>query len=84
VAVDHRPPGHAVVVGLLWLMVLTAVAAWVGAVWYAIADRQYRGTRKTILVAVLVWGNFVGGLLYYFLYVIWQPAGPSKPKASLT
>jgi type VI protein secretion system component VasK len=79
-AAEQNPVVHGAVVTVLLLVGLTAIAVWVGAVWYAVADTKFAGARKALLITVLVWGNFVGGLFYYFLYVLWQ----AHPKSSAT
>jgi hypothetical protein len=50
----------------------TALVLWAGAVWHALSSRQTRSLKRTILIVVLVAGNFVAGFFYYFLHVLWK------------
>jgi|SRR5690349_2342991 len=65
--------------GLVFIVVgLTALVLWGAAVWHALSNRQSRSFKRTVLIVVLVAGNFVAGFFYYFLHVVWQRAASAS------
>jgi hypothetical protein len=61
--------GYVVVFSILTAALLTTLALWISAIWYASTEAPQRGVAKHALVAILVFTNFVGAFFYYFLAV---------------
>jgi hypothetical protein len=58
---------------LVAALVVSVITLWVGAVVHAAVATREGGVPRPILVALLIVGQFIGGLLYYFAYLRWQP-----------
>jgi hypothetical protein len=54
---------------------IAGVAAWAAAVWYAIRDPERHLLPKPLIVFLLLFSNFVGAFIYYFLFVFWRHRG---------
>ncbi|SRR5437762_469652 len=65
---------------LLFLTGAAALAAWVGAVWYAAVTHR-TGTGRWALLALLGFGNFAASFFYYFGYVYWSRPATGDPVA---
>lgn len=50
---------------------LVAVGAWISAVWHALADRERHLLPKPVIVLMLLFGNAIAALFYYFLFAHW-------------
>lgn len=55
---------------------ISILVLWISAVWHAAIDPGPRPGQRIALLAALAAGSFVGGLLYYFLYLMWRKEGP--------
>lgn len=58
---------------LLLLFVAAAVSAWVAALAHAWRALRTDGVRRTIVVALLVVGNFFAAIIYLALFAAWMP-----------
>lgn len=54
------------------IVLLTAALLWSAALWYAIVDPKSHAVPRGLIVALLIFGNFVAAFFYYFLFVRWQ------------
>jgi hypothetical protein len=63
------PVGRPVVNALLLLVTAAAFTLWGSAVWYAWNDERSHALPKWFILALLIFGQFVGGFFYYFLFV---------------
>ena len=62
---------------LLRLGWVAALTLWFSAIWFEAIDQHQRVAPKALILAVLVFGNFVAGFCYYFLFVLWiKPTAP--------
>ena len=59
------------------------LSVWIGAVWHAVVHGGFvsEGHRVTVIV-ILVVGNVLAGLCYYFGYVRWLPQHSSEEAAA--
>ncbi len=49
------------------------VTAWIAAIWHAAATTPWRAAApKWLVIAILVFGTGVAGVLYYVLFAHWQ------------
>lgn len=70
---ESQPIVRSTVAVFLAVLTLTALVTWVAALWYAFSDTAHHHVPRVLLIAVLVFSNFVGAFFYYFLFVHWQP-----------
>jgi hypothetical protein len=55
---------------------LAMFAIWIGAVWHAAVDKALKDGQRVTVILLLLIGNALAGLFYYFGRVRWRPAGP--------
>jgi hypothetical protein len=56
-------------------------AIWIGAVWHAAVDKALKGGQRNVVILLLLFGNALAGVLYYFGYVRWRTVRPSAKAA---
>jgi hypothetical protein len=80
--VSHSDGAEYSLIGTVFGLV-TAVgvlAVWIGGTWHALVQDPWNSTApRWLVVALVILGNAVGGLLYYFLAVHWESRAHGAP-----
>jgi type IV secretory pathway VirB2 component (pilin) len=66
---------------VIFIAGVAALAVWAGALWHVLSTPRERSVKWTILIVLLVAGNFVAGFFYYFLHVLWHPQSREAERA---
>ena len=74
--IEAAPPWSLLDIVSKLIGLYTAVAlltAWGAGVWHVAVNPRFRSpVPRALLVALMVVGNALAGVLYYFLYLVWQ------------